>query len=290
MIKKGEIHALINLLEDPDSGVYEEVSRNLLGHGIEIIPDLEKAWEDSHNEQHQARIEGLIQQIQLNYTKKQLRTWIEKGASNLLEGAFYVAKYQYPELDYSQLEERIETIRKDVWLELNDNLTALEKVKILNHIIFKIHGYKRNTAQFYAPENNYLNIVSETKKGNPISLAIIYSIIGQRLGLPIYGVNLPRNFILAYMDEHKSEETFDEELEEHILFYINPFNFGAVLGKKEIDYFIKQQDIKPVKSHYIPCSNVEIIQRLILNLIFSYEKAGNQEKIKNLKELLKIIK
>ena len=288
MESKKEIEALINLLEDPDKKIFEEVSRNLLNRGLSIIPELEEAWEISSSQFQQEKIENLIQQIQINYTREELQGWIGDGASDLLEGAYFVAKYQYPDLEKSQLEDQIETIRKDVWLELNENLTALEKVKVLNQVIFKMYGLKRNSAQFYAPQNNYLNIVLETKKGNPISLSIIYSIVAQQLGLPIYGVNLPRNFILVYMDEHKSQETYDEELNANILFYINPFNYGSVLGRKEIDHFIKQQNLTPQRSFYIPCSNIDIIHRLLLNLSFAYEQAGNEGKVNNLKGLLEI--
>ncbi len=288
METKKEIEALINLLEDPDASVFEEVSRNLMDKGIGVIPELEEAWESSANQHHQERIENLIQQIQLTFTREQLLRWISEGALDLLEGAYLIAKFQYPDLELSQLNDQLEHIRKDVWLELNDNLTALEKVKVINQILFKIYGLKRNNSQFYAPQNNFLNIVLETKKGNPISLAIIYSIVAQRLGMPIYGVNLPRNFILVYMDEYKSQETYNEELEAHILFYVNPFNSGAILGKKEIDHFIKHQNLTPKKSFYVPCSNSEIIRRLLLNLSFAYEKAGNDEKVKHLKELLDI--
>jgi len=285
---KKEIEALINLLEDPDAKIFEEVNRNLMDRGIDIIPELEEAWESTSSQHHQEKIENLIQQIQTSYTRQQLLKWIDEGASDLLEGAYYVAKYQYPDLELSQLESQLEDLRKDVWLELNENLTALEKVKVLNQIIFKIYGLKRNSAKFYAPQNNYLNIVFESKKGNPISLAIIYTIVAQRLGLPIYGVNLPRNFILAYMDELKGKETFDEELRENILFYINPFNYGTVLGKKEIDHFLEQQNLTPQRSFYIPCSNSEVIHRLLINLVFAYEQAGNNEKVNHLKALMDI--
>ncbi|MCK4466350.1 MAG: transglutaminase family protein [Bacteroidales bacterium] len=290
MIKEKEIQALIALLDDPDTEVFDTVTKSLLEHGGDAIPELEKAWESTLNEKMQERIEVLIQRIQLNSTQVELRSWLEGGATDLLEGVFYIAKYQYPDLKIEPLNEEIEKIKKDVWLELNEKLTALEKVKILNHILFDIYKFSRNRTNFYAPQNNYINTVLETKKGNPISLSVIYILVSQRLEIPVYGVNLPRNFILVFMDELRSEETRDKELEEHILFYINPYNKGAVLGKKEIDYFIMQQKLKPQRSFYVPCTNVEIIQRLILNLIFSYEKLGYPDKIKSFQELFKIVK
>ena len=117
-------------------------------------------------------------------------------------------------------------------------------------------------------------------------MAIIYMAVAYKLNLPIYGVNLPKNFILAYKDEYRQHDSEDET--EDILFYINPYNKGAVLGKREIDYFIEQQQLKQEKSYYTPCTNQEIIVRLINNLILSYEKLGFRDKISRLKELLGI--
>ncbi len=290
LTKNKEIQALIALLDDPDTEVFDTVSKSLLEYGTDVIPELEKAWESTLNEKMQERIEVLIQRIQINSTQVELKSWLDGGATDLLEGVYYIAKYQYPDLKIEPLNEEIDKIKKDVWLELNENLTALEKVKILNHILFDIHKFSRNRANFYDPQNNYINTVLETKKGNPVSLSVIYILVSKQLEIPVYGVNLPRNFILVYMDELRSGETRDKELEEHVLFYINPYNKGAVLGKKEIDFFIKQQKLEPHRSFYVPCTNVEIIQRLILNLIFSYEKLGYPDKIKSFQELFKIVK
>jgi regulator of sirC expression with transglutaminase-like and TPR domain len=111
--------------------------------------------------------------------------------------------------------------------------------------------------------------------------------VAHELNLPIYGVNLPKNFILAYKDEFRHSDAADET--EDILFYINPNNKGAVLGKREIDYFLKQQQLKYDKSYYTTCSNKSIVLRLIHNLILSYEKLGFNDKVERLKELLKVI-
>jgi regulator of sirC expression with transglutaminase-like and TPR domain len=186
-----------------------------------------------------------------------------------------------------KINDQVENIRKDVWIEINNNLTALEKVKILNYILFDLHKFSRNNTDFYSPQNSYISQVFETKKGNPISLSIVYLAAAWKLGLPIYGVNLPKNFILAYKDEFRNRDATDES--EDILFYINPYNKGAVLGRREIDYFITQQQLKPQPSFYLPFSNRDIIIRLINNLIMSYEKLGYMQKITRLKELLRVM-
>ena len=211
---------------------------------------------------------------------KPLKNGGTMSSDNLFRGAYLVARFQYPELKIEGLNNEMEKIRKDIWIELNNNLTALEKVRIFNHIMYDIYGFTGNPDNYYSPENYYINQVLETKKGNPVSLAIIYSTLALKLEIPIYGVNLPKNFILAFKDKYALPG------EDDILFYINPYNKGAVLGKREIDYFLKQQNITPDDMYYKPCSNISIIQRLLVNLVNSYEFKGQQDKVGRLKELL----
>ena len=284
-LSEQEIKALVKLLDDPDDQIYQQVSDQLKSQGYDVIPTLEQAWERSFNEKIQTRLESLIQEIQFNSATTILGKWVHEGGQNLFEGAFLVAKHQYPELSFDYYNQKLEEIKRDVWLELNENLTALEKVRIINHVFFKIYGFSSNAANFYAPQNNYINHVLETKKGNPITLSILYSSLAQKLDIPIYGVNLPKNFIVAY----KNAFTRKEDPQNQVLFYINPFNKGAILGKKEIDYFIKQQALKPRKEYYLPCSHIEIIQRLINNLIYSYDRLGYPDKIKELNQLYRIL-
>jgi regulator of sirC expression with transglutaminase-like and TPR domain len=284
---KRELLAMISLLDDSDSEVINTVSDNLMKQGPDVIPVLESAWEGTPSEKLQGRLENLIQEIQFNGVKNDLNQWIATGAEYVLEGAFHVARFQFPDISMEKINQQIESIRKDVWIEINNNLTALEKVKILNYIIFDLYRFSRNNADFYSPQNSYINQVFETKKGNPISLSIIYLSVAYKLNLPIYGVNLPKNFILAYKDEFRHHDATDES--EDILFYINPYNKGAVLGRREIDYFISQQQIKSHPSFYVPCSNRDIIIRLINNLLLSYEKLGYAQKITRMKELLRVM-
>lgn len=283
-MNQAEVNALIDLLDDPDVDIFNNVKDRLMSYGEEVIPELESAWEASFNNLVQNRIEDIIHNIQFTNIRTKLEAWAEKVDPNLLEGAILIAKYQYPDVDEERIINKIEVIKRDIWLELNPNLTALEKVRVMNHIIFEIHGYSGNTANFHAPQNSYLNNVLESKKGNPLSLSILYSVIAQSLGLPVYGVNLPEHFILAYKDEFE-----DLGLEEHpygVLFYINTFSKGTVFGKREIDTFLKQINMQPLDMFYSPCTNVDIIRRMLRNLIAAYEKLGYPEKVQDLEQLI----
>ncbi|MFW5754894.1 MAG: transglutaminase-like domain-containing protein, partial [Marinilabiliaceae bacterium] len=237
-----KLKALIALLDDPNEEVFNSVEGELLKEEVEIVPELERAWEVQEDNFLQQRIENIIHSLQFRDVRKRFKNWLLYEENDLLKGAWLVARYQYPELTYEEVNNGINSLRKDIWLELNEHLTALEKVRIINHILFDVHGFSRNNSNFMSPQNSFICDVLDTRKGNPLSLSIIYSVIARRLGLPVYGVNLPKNFILAYMDEPASGPGIDDQKgASSVLFYINPVNKGAVLGKKEIEHFIKQQ-------------------------------------------------
>lgn len=289
-MKESEIKALITLLEDPDWTVYEAVKSRLVDLGEEVLPELKNAWEKSNSDIFLERSTAIISDVQYNQTYQLFKEWVRSGDTNLFDGAYLIAKYNFPDLDRDEVLQKVEKIKRDAWLQMNDNLTPLEQIRVLNHIIFNIHKYVRNNIDFYSPKNSYLNLVLETKKGNPVSLAILYLLVAVKLGLPVYGVNLPKNFILAYVEE-LSKPNLETVLEDKIVsFYINPYNNGAVLTKREIDYFLKQQKIKPVDYFYTPCDNLTTVQRLLLNLIFAYERQEDFAKAEELKKFLKLFK
>jgi regulator of sirC expression with transglutaminase-like and TPR domain len=281
-----ELKALISLLDDPDWTVYEAVKSRLTFLGPQILPELKSSWETNINELFLERSTLIISEIQFNDTFRKFKAWIDSGGTNLLEGAYLIAKYNFPDLDFDLIQQKIEKIKRDAWLQMNDNLTPLEQIRVLNHIIYNIHKFTRNNTDFYSPKNSYINQVIETKRGNPVSLAILYLTIGTKLGLPIYGVNLSKNFILAYVEElyGSTSETLPED--KIVSFYINPYNNGAVLTKREIDHFLKQQRIPPMDYYYVPCNNFTIIQRLLVYLIYSYEKQEDNSKLDDLRKFL----
>jgi regulator of sirC expression with transglutaminase-like and TPR domain len=281
-----EITALINLLDDPDDTIFSTVKDKLLTVGEKVIPVLENAWETSFNPLLQTRIENIIHRIQFEKVTEALKSWKKSRSKDLWEGALLIARYQYPDLQETKLLKQLQLIKQDIWLELNENLTALEKVKVINHILFDVHRYSGNTENYHAPENSYLNKVIENKKGNPLSLSILYLLIAQQLELPISGINLPEHFVLAYIDEHAAPEIQGED---RLLFYINPFSKGAVFSRKEIDMFLKQLNIAPEKSYYTPCNNIHIVRRLIRNLISAYTRSGNSEKVQELEEMIQVL-
>jgi regulator of sirC expression with transglutaminase-like and TPR domain len=283
-----EVIALITLLDDPDEVIYDQVKNRFVSLGPPAIPHLETAWENSFDAIMQKRIEIIIHTIQFETLQKALKNWANEEQDDLLKGILILSRYQYPDLDENNIKRMLHQIKQDVWLELHEDLTALEKIKIINHILFEVHMFSGNITNYHAPQNSFINHVLENKKGNPLMLSVIYMLICQDLSIPVYGINLPQHFVLAYLNDYANLiDVNNKSLSNNILFYINTFSKGLIFNQKDIDQFLKQLNLEPEPKYYLPCSNIDIIKRCLNNLIFSYEKLGYVEKVGELKDLEK---
>lgn len=271
-----EIKALLALLDDEDQEVLEHVEEKIMSYGDVIIPYLEQEWEQNFNPDVQKRIEDLIHSLQFESLKVRLKEWHERKEHDLLEGMWLVATYQYPDLSLDGLRAQLEQIYYEAWLEFKTDAHPFDQIKILNSVIFGKLKFRANTKNFHAPANSMINAVLETRKGNPISLCVLYMLVAQKLKLPVYGVNLPSLFILTYKAEDRQ-------------FYINAFNRGLIFSKPDIDNYIQQLKIQPLDMFYQPCSNEDIIRRVLRNLVVSFEKLKDYEKADEIKVLLEIL-
>ncbi len=275
-MEENKIKALIALLDDEDSEVVSMVEKEIMSIGESIIPHLEYEWENNFNPVVQKRIEDLVHNLHYDILMVRLTDWKNQGGADLLEGLWLIATYQYPDLEFKKVKSDIEQIYFETWTHLGSELMPMDQIKVLNNVLFGQLKFSANTKNFHSPSNSMLNIVLESKKGNPISLCAIYMLVAQKLKLPVYGVNLPNLFILTY----KSENT---------QFYINAFNKGLIFTKTDIDNYLSHLNLSPMDIFYQPCTNIEIIHRVLRNLIVSFEKLGDSYKVEEVKRLLSCI-
>ncbi len=269
--------AIVSLLDDEDREVREHVEQKIYSLGSAIIPFLEEQWQTSQfNPETQKRIEDLVHQLQYNQVTANLMDWKAEGGTDLLRGMWIVATYQYPDLSLPDLSAKMQQLFFDAWLEFKPELRPFDQVRILNDVFFNKMKFKANTTSFHSVSNSMINVLLETRKGNPIGLCAVYLLIAQKLNLPVSGVNLPNLFILTY----KSDD---------LQFYINVFNRGLIFSRKDIDNYLMQLNLSPGPSFYDPCTNLDIIKRMLRNLILSYEKISEPLKMEEVKRLLKTI-
>lgn len=280
------IEALVRLIEDPDETIYGHVRDELMSCGSSVIPFLESSWEtEDYGLIFQSRVESLIHEIQLSEVKNDLKQWIASSSKDLLAGAIIIARYQYPNLVEEEIHQKIQAIRKDIWLEISDDQTAYEKVRIFNKVFFGKYGFSGNSKDYHSPLNSCINTVIQMRKGNPLSLCVLYSVIARSLDMPVYGVNLPNHFILTYLDEDKMISFIDPENKYGNLFYINAFSKGGIFDAEEIRAFLKGLKKPELREYFEPCSNSAIIKRMLTNLINSFQQVGNLDKVNELIDL-----
>lgn len=273
-MNKKEIKALISLLDDEDHEVSQHVEEKILSLGGNVIPFLENEWEESFNPIVQRKIEELIHELQLSIMIERLQAWKNGGALDLLEGMWIIATYHYPDLSIEKLKATIEQLYYDIWIQFQEEMNAVDQIKRINSLFFGTMNFAANTKNFHSPSNSMINVVLESRRGNPITLCVIYLLVARKLGLPVYGVNLPNLFVLTYKNDNTQ-------------FYINVFNRGIIFSKTDIDHYIAQLNIKSKEIFYQPCTNLEIVQRVLRNLILSYEKTSEQDKIREIEKILK---
>lgn len=275
-MNNNEIKALVSLLDDEDKEVLTHVEQKIISLGDSIIPFLESEWETNFNPIVQKKLEELIHTLQFDSLKAKMLAWKEAGATDLLEGMWLVATYQYPDLMLEKLKKELEQIYYEAWLDFKSDLHPFDQIKILNNVLFSKLKFGANTKNFHSPSNCMINIVLDSKKGNPISLCVIYMLVANKLKMPVYGVNLPNLFILT----HKTKEA---------QFYINVFNKGLIFSKSDIDNYIAQLNLAPSDIFYQPCAHLDIVKRVLRNLTMSFEKTGDADKVEEVKILLQLI-
>ncbi|PZX53411.1 regulator of sirC expression with transglutaminase-like and TPR domain [Algoriphagus ratkowskyi] len=272
----GELNALVSLLDDSDQEVRMHVRDRILSIGNDIIPFLENKWENSFNPDIQKEIEELVHDLQFSLLKARLTDWRDTDDRDLLTGLWIINTYQYPDLEYSKLNAEMHQIYFEVWTAFKNDLNPYEQVRSINDVLYNRLRFSANTKNFHSPANSMLSSVLDSKRGNPLTLCSIYLLVAKKLGLPIYGVNLPNLFVLTY----KSAD---------ITFYINAFNKGLIFSRKDIINYLEQLKIDVKEDYFEPCAHLQMMLRMFRNLENSFEKLGETDKVLEIKELINLL-
>ena len=285
-----KLDALIDLLDDPDLTVFELVQKELLKETDEIIPFLEQKWESSLDGNCQERIENIIQNLQFKETARLLEKWLNSDSNDrdLLTGFLIIDRFQYPDLNPLNIRLKLENIRKKIWLELNNSLTLLEKITILNHFLFNLNEFSINFKNIHSPQNCFLNQLLDTKKGNPVSVSIFYTIIARLLDLPVQFIDFPKNPLVAVVDAKLARKVHGIGIKSDVLFYINPSNKGSITSIKEIEYHLKTNNYLPLHHYTEPKSDVLFIKLLVESLKLSYQSVNFMDKKNRVEQLLQL--
>ena len=283
-----EITALLRLIDDPDDEVYDTVASKLVHYGKEIIPNLEQLWEVTEDEGVQERIELLIHRVHFHDLQQEFLEWSQAKHPELLRGAILVARFQFPDLNVPAILTQFDQMRRNIRLELNNYLTPLEQANVFNSILYnyyKLHGHELTERE---PKYFFINQVLESKQGNAYTIGILYLALCELLDIPIFAVDVPRQFIFAYIDTLHSFFSHNPEGIQQIQFYIDPIS-GVIYTQKDVDTYLRKINAHDREMYFSPLLTKRIIYKMMEELALCYRYLREDHKADEIQQLMKLL-
>jgi regulator of sirC expression with transglutaminase-like and TPR domain len=145
----------------------------------------------------------------------------------LLEAAIAVAQDEVPELDVQQVLMQIDALAARLVQRIPRDAPALQRLRLLNRFFFQEMGFAGNVNDYYDARNSYLHEVLVTRRGIPITLALVYLEFAQQAGLTARGVSFPGHFLVklrlprgeVVIDPFSGHSLSRDELEERLVPY-----------------------------------------------------------------------
>jgi regulator of sirC expression with transglutaminase-like and TPR domain len=163
-------------------------------------------------------------------------------------------------------------------------MAGIQKLQILKNFFYKELGFGPNRNDYYDPNNSYLHSVIETRRGIPISLALIFMELGQQIGLNIKGVSFPNHFMVrlslpqgeVILDPLTGTSLSKEELQQMLDPYLDAQGYRG-------DYQL------PLSAFLRSSSSREILSRFLRNLKAIYTQQERWERLLGVQQRLVIL-
>ncbi len=276
VIPESQIRALIRLLADEDEKIVQTISGRLIDIGPSAVPLLQEA--EIEQPEMAARIASVLEEIRGGKLEDELiaQAALPEDRIDLEHCAFLIARYAYPSLDVPGYVRQLDEMAQEVRDRIGPRASGEETVKTLNRYLFAEQGFKGNTKNYYEVENTYLNRVIDRRTGIPISLSIVYLLIGKRLRLPVHGIGMPGHFLVKYeSDRYK--------------IFVDCYNGGALLTEKNCQRFLTEAGYG-FDERYLQHSAVRaILSRMLKNLLAIYAKLDDTLRQTRLTKFMEIL-
>lgn len=184
--------------------------------------------------------------------------------------ALELSRIEFPNLDPRPFLDILDSYATEIDARMRMEYDAIERLQVLHEFFFREQGFAGNQSDYYNARNSCINEVIASRQGIPISLAVVYLSIADRLDMPMAGVGLPGHFIVRY-----DEEDFQT--------FVDVYNNGELLDEEQCFDLGRQMtgmDMTPSPAILNPVTNRQIMVRMLNNLrsIYlrgkSYVKAG----------------
>ena len=134
--------------------------------------------------------------------------------------ALDLATIHFPDLNPEPFLDQLNDLASRLGDRLRNFNDGRDFVETAQRFLFGELGFHGNEEDFFDPRNSCLNQVLERRTGLPITLSVMYMEIARRLQMPVFGIGLPRHFVLQFDDGNYST-------------YIDPFNGGRTITARD---------------------------------------------------------
>ncbi len=280
------ISSLLKLADDPDESVWLSVRDKLLRLGYENIERLNEHWKTCDNSISAERIEGLISEIKSEQLTQEFSHWINSEDPAIKQGIILICRLLDPDFNNEELKRLVKPIERSIWLELSTKLTALEKVRIINHLLFEKQQitFKQNidarSIHFFLPT------LLKTRIGHPLTISLLFILLARELELPVFKVSSGDLAALVYLDAPEHLKIKFRNLSElNPLFYILLDHQIEIFGKSQFLQYLQHQYPTQNQNHNIVPDH-KIIEIILLKLKYQYEEENNPTKVNLIGSLL----
>jgi regulator of sirC expression with transglutaminase-like and TPR domain len=206
------------------------------------------------------------------------------GDFALFEAAVSLAQDEYPDLDVQSVLDEVDHLLARIKRRLPQDAAPLQKLRILNQFFFSDLGFGGNVNNYYDPDNSFIQVLLRTRRGIPISLAVLWMELAHGLGLSVRGVGFPGHFMVkvnlpmgqAVIDPVSGRSLGREELAEKL----DPFRRrSAMVDEFEVPLGLYLQAAPPR----------EIIARMLRNLKEIYRTQEDWERMLAVQERLVVL-
>jgi regulator of sirC expression with transglutaminase-like and TPR domain len=202
----------------------------------------------------------------------------------LLEAAACLAQDEYPDGDVQQVLDSVDQLAQRVRRRLSPDADPLQRLRMLNQFFFKDLGFAGNVNHYHDPDNSYLHVVLRTRRGIPVSLAVLWLELAQGLRLKARGINFPGHFLVkvnlpagqVVIDPFSGESLSREALSERLLPYQQS---RGMVGEFEVPMGLYLQSATPR----------DILVRMLRNLKDLHRSQADASRLLAVQERLVIL-
>lgn len=272
-----ELRALISLLDDEDDFTRQAAEAKVCELGVRAEPLLREAA-TSGPESLRDAAGGLLRTIAFPEFLDILNEFAARANHqiDLEEGAFLLARMEYPTLDETPYRRRLDRWGKRVAARLSGDESPTVQVTELNEVLFEEVGFKACHDEYYDPDNSFLNRVIDRRQGIPLTMSVAYMLVARRAGIPLLGVGMPGHFLVKHANSRRD-------------LFIDPFNGGQLLTYHDCRQFLMKSGYGFWKGYLSPVSSRAILVRMLRNLQLVYSERHERDRVERVSRALKIL-